>query len=405
MEMTPLQQAANLIRGAKNVLLLSTPKPDGDGLGSCLALHLALLKLGKRATTYAAEVPEMYRFLPRLDLVTSRLPGGRDFIITLNTTQTQVEKVQFQQRDGHLDLILTPSGGTFSAADITTRQGEESFDLIVVPDTGELRLVGSILEERRELFQHTPILVVDHHITNERFGQVNLVDVSAAAASELIYRLLEELAPGGELLDADVATCILNGLITDTGSFQHSNTTPRSFELAATLLAAGARQQEIIRHVFKTKEFSMLKLWGVALEKLRYEPDIRLVWTGLTRQDFAATKSNEQQTGGLIDDLLSSAPEAAFVMLLREDGDGVLKGSLRAVSPTVDVAALCALFGGGGHTKAAGFKVVGGSVEGDAPRIIDAFREALAKLPVPVVAAGGEPADPAVLPEVAKQPL
>ena len=405
MELSALQQAAQLVRTSRNILLLSTPSPDGDGIGSCLALHLALLKLGKRATTVATKgVPDTYGFLPHLDLVASRFPGGRDFIISIDTTQTLVEKVQFQQRDGHLDLIITPKGGTFTPYDVATRQGEETFDLIIITDTGDLKLVGPVLEEQRELFQHTPILVIDHHATNERYGQVNLVDVTASSASEMVFRLLQELSPDDTLLDADIATCILTGVVTDTGAFQHSNTTPRAFELAAQLLAAGARQQEIIRHVFKTKEFNMLKLWGLALEKLRYEPDIRLVWTGLTRADFTTTGATDQQTGALIDDLLSSAPEAAFVLLLREDTDGVLKASLRAVSPIIDVAVLAGLFGGGGHTKASGFKIPGGTIETHAPEIIARFREALAATPV-VPAAPAEPEDPMVLPDVKAAPL
>lgn len=404
---TPIHQAGTLVKGSSNILLLTHANPDGDGIGASLALSLALQKLGKRTTFFAAgKIPDTFRFLPRLDLLTQKLPGGRDFIISINTTQTQVEKVQFQQVDGHLDLIVTPKGGTFDAADVTTRIREQSYDLIITSDMGELKLVGSLLDERRELFQHTPILNIDHHATNEQFGHVNLVDAAAASSTELVYRLLEEIAPGHALIDGDIATCLLNGLITDTGSFQHANTTPRAFSLAATLLAAGARQQEIIRHVFKTKEFSTLKLWGTALSKLTVEPDIGLVWTALTREDFEQFHAESDASNGLIDELLSSAPEASFVMLLREDPDGLLKGSLRAVRPDADVAVLSGLFGGGGHTKAAGFKIPHATVASDATRIVDAFRGFLRENGRAVERPAEHQApDPMILPEVARTPL
>jgi len=122
MQTASIQQALPLVASARNVLILTHANPDGDGLGASLALNLAFQKLGKRATIYAeGKIPETYSFLPRLDLVTQRIPGGRDFIISLNTTQTLVDKVQFQQHDGRLDLIVTPRGGTFSPG--TSRPG------------------------------------------------------------------------------------------------------------------------------------------------------------------------------------------------------------------------------------------------------------------------------------------
>ena len=184
---------------------------------------------------------------------------------------------------------------------------------------------------------------------------------------------MESLSREKPLIDEDIATALLTGIITDTGSFQNANTTPKSLTCAAQLVAAGGRQQEIIRHVFKTKPLSTLKLWGKILEKVRLDADSRFLWSKISRADFIESGASDTETSGVIDELLKSAPEIDFALLLVERADG-LHGSLRAVAAGVDVSAIAKLFGGGGHEAAAAFQIAGATLEKE-EEILSRIRE------------------------------
>ena len=150
---------------------------------------------------------------------------------------------------------------------------------------------------------------------------------------------------------------LLTGIITDTGSFQHSNTSPEAFEVAAELLDRGARQQEIIKHLFKTKSLATLKLWGKVLSKITYEESSKLVYSTISLADLSETGAKSDDSGGIIDELMSNAPASEVVMLLKEKEPGFLSGSLRAPGNIADVSEIAGIIGGGGHKKAAGFEL------------------------------------------------
>ena len=185
---------------------------------------------------------------------------------------------------------------------------------------------------------------------------------------------MESLAREKPLIDEDISTALLTGIITDTGSFQNANTTPKSLTVAAQLVAAGGRQQEIIRHVFKTKPLSTLKLWGRILEKVRLDETNRFLWSKISRADFIESGASDTETSGVVDELLKSAPEIDFALLLAERSDGV-HGSLRAVAPGADVSALAKLFSGGGHQAAAAFQMYGATLADKEEEILGKIRE------------------------------
>jgi phosphoesterase RecJ-like protein len=156
---------------------------------------------------------------------------------------------------------------------------------------------------------------------------------------------------------SDVATLLLTGLITDTRSFQNPNTTPHSLEVAANLLDLGARQQEIIQHVYKTKPLSTLKIWGRASNRIQVDPDARIVWSAVSREDLQEMGASSKETHGLLDELITTVPDADVHVLFTEVEEGGFKASLRS-SPAVDVnRAAGKLFQGGGHARASGFKM------------------------------------------------
>jgi bifunctional oligoribonuclease and PAP phosphatase NrnA len=314
------QAAQAAIAGAQQAVITCHVHPDGDALGSALALHRALANAGRQAVVSFSEpftVAPHYRFLAGLDHL---------------TPPDQVPRVA---------------------------------DLFVCFDTGSLDRLGSLVDA----FQGASrTVVIDHHASNTRFGQVNLIDPDAPASAVLCRELLRRL---GLPLDREIATCLYTGLVTDTGRFQYQSTTPDTHLLAAELLGAGVEQYEVAKAVFETNNIDYLRLVGAALGRIVQVPDASLVWTRVGLADLAAHGVDMEETEGLID-LVRTDGASDVAAVLKEQPGGGHKVSLRSKGAT-DVGQLATRFGGGGHKYAAGF-----TSELDADPIVAALVEALA---------------------------
>lgn len=376
--MTPLQQIINLVRSSKNILILGHQNPDGDAIGSAVGLLLVLRKLEKRVSSAASDpVPPPLAFLPALENFETSIAGANDLVLNFPLGDRKDAEVFSKTEDGFLKVSVRPIGGSpFKKEEIDFAAGEADFDLIICVDVPDLPQLGGLFEANPNIFYEIPVINIDHHASNTGFGKINFVDATAASSSELILRLIRSLESefNKKLLDEDIATLILTGIITDTGSFQNSNTTPRSLELAADLVEAGARQQEIIHHVYKTKELSTLKLWGRVLAKIEFDAEHRIVWSTVTTEDFATAGAVDSATDGLIDELLSNAPGAEIILLLKQKGE-VISGSVRTTTPAVSSTDVAGLFGGGGHHAAAGFKIPDKKVENITGDVLEKIRQ------------------------------
>lgn len=389
MESTPKQQAINLISQASRILVVPG-RPDGDSIGSALALLLMLAKLGKQASAITMEdIPDSYRFLPSRDSIASELVGLRDFIITLGGNDTEPEKLSYNISEGRLNIVITPKHGSYSPQNVTFSEGSIKYDLIITLDAPNLNELGKIYVNEAEIFSTIPVINIDHHATNSHFGTVNLVDIHATSTAEILVSIAEAL---GAEFDPDIATCILTGIVSDTGSFQHANTTPKSLTVAAQMVGFGARQQEIIKYLFKTKSLASLRLWGKILSNLQFDPALKLVWAGADLATINSVGATAQDISGLIDELMTSVPGAEVVVLITEREPGTINGSIRT-SKGVDASAIAGLLGGGGHTGAAGFKLFNTNLPEASSKVIEsvtAFR-------------GKTPASEAPTPEIVAQ--
>jgi phosphoesterase RecJ-like protein len=279
-------------------------------------------------------------------------------VISVQCENAEVDKLKYSLEDDLLNIVITPKRGVFHPENISSKKAVENYDLIIVLDSGDLEHLGTFYEENTEMFFKTPVVNIDHHVSNTGFGQINFVDVTAASTTHILYKILKLLEPDfKENLSSEMATLFLTGLIVDTGSFQHTNTSPSALELAADLIEAGAMQQEIIQNVYKTKQLSTLKLWGRILAKIEEDSVHKLVWSTITKEDLLETGAEAEDAEGLIDELMTNAPGAEIVALLKDSkSEGVLSASLRSTSVAVDTLPVAQHFGGGGHRQASGFK-------------------------------------------------
>lgn len=363
MEMTPKAQAVELIRSSERILIISHSDPDGDALGSALALSLALKKIGKKIDVAAAgRLDQTSSFLPGFNTITQELQASNDLILTIDTRSTGEDLKLGHKKvaDKHQVVIaVSPPKGSLLPEDVTISRSRAKYDLVIILDCSNLERIGPLLADFPDLLFEVPTISVDHHSDNAYFAKVNWVDMTSTSTAEMLVSLIEALGRNEVLLDADIATCLLTGLITDTDSFQNISTTPKSLTVAAQLIAAGARQQEIIEKIYRTKRFITLKLWGKILSNIKENKQLRFAWASIRQREMREIGFNpEESKGPLVDELLKSIAGVDFVFLLSEK-DGEIHGSLRSVKPIFNVSEIAKLFGGGGHIPASGFALSG----------------------------------------------
>ncbi len=354
-----LQAATKALETAQRLLIIPHANVDPDGLSSALACYSLFRAIGKDCTVICPDtLPESLKFLPNFEHLSTDVSHDQEFVITLDCSDgVEIDKLRYTVEENKVNIIVVPKRGRIQAKHLTTLDTGSGYDLILVVDSAELSLLGSVYTDNIDLFQSTPILNIDHHISNTRFGQLQLIDPTCASATEVLYAWFSSHAKWKDLVTPDIATLLLTGLITDTRSFQNPNTTPRSLEVAANLLDLGARQQEIIQHIYKTKPLSTLKIWGRALNQIQFDPESKIVWSSISREDLTEMGATSKESAGILDELISTIPDADVHALFTEIEEGGFKASLRS-STAIDVnAAAGKLFGGGGHARAAGFKI------------------------------------------------
>jgi phosphoesterase RecJ-like protein len=302
---TELDAVAERLRSGERFLLTAHEGPDGDALGSLLAMHEVLRALGKDSVMFLAAkefpLPVEYRFLP-LEEVFHDPP-----------------------------------------ADVSDRT-------IVFLDCGNIdRMPVDFLKQTQG-----DVLNIDHHHDNTRFGTLNLVDVEASCTAEIVYDLAGLL---GVDLTPEIANALYVALVTDTGKFMYENTDARSHRMAAGLIEAGVEVNDVYRRLYEHAPIEKLKLLAQALEGIELRDNGRLAVTYISSQDYAATGASEALTEGVIDHL-RTIDGTAIAAVVRDQADGgraARKVSMRSTDGRIDVSAIARIHGGGGHRRAAGF--------------------------------------------------
>jgi len=354
-----LSAATRAIEEHNRILIVPHANVDPDALSGALACFTLFRALGKEVTVVCPETPpESLQFLPGFEGVEKELAESQNFVITVNLDDgVEVDKLRYTVEDRRVNIIVVPKHGRIRPHQISLGEGEQKYDLIVVVDTADLPLLGSLYTDHVDLFSEVPVLNIDHHVSNTRYGQMQLLDTTAASVTEVLFHWFTHVPHWREKVSPDLATLLLTGLITDTRSFQNPNTTPRSLEVAAQLLDLGARQQEIIQNVYKTKPLTTLKIWGRALNRIQVNDRAGIVWSAVSKEDLAEMGAESKEVSGILDELISTIPDADVHVMFTETEEGEIKASVRS-SPAIDVNRLAAkLFGGGGHPRAAGFRV------------------------------------------------
>ncbi|HSH12126.1 MAG TPA: bifunctional oligoribonuclease/PAP phosphatase NrnA [Desulfurivibrionaceae bacterium] len=299
----PPAEIVKVLQGADRVLLATHIYPDGDALGSQLALGRVLESLGKQVCLYSEEpVNHLYGFLPGCDKLVTTLPDPDRFACAISV------------------------------------------------DCADSHRLG---RERDRLLRIKPFIMVDHHAGHCPFGEFQWVEPGLSATGEMVYELA--VALGGEI-DYEAAYCLYTALVSDTGSFMYASTSAKTLRVAGDLVSRGVKPAEVAGHLFDNFTFNRLHLLRLVLESLEVHGQGRIAVIRATREMFAQTGTVPADTENFINypRAVGSVMVAAFI---KESRDNVVSVSLRSKGRQVDVAEVAQEFGGGGHRNAAGFKL------------------------------------------------
>jgi phosphoesterase RecJ-like protein len=319
-----LGEAAAAIRDARRITAVCHETPDADTIGGAAAVALIARRLGKETEIVSADRPApLFNFLAGIDHV-------------------------------HPHPELEP-------------------DLAVICDAATLERVGRIASEHQSWFDAARILNIDHHVSNEGFGAINLVDPGAAATCEVLARLVRELEIP---LDAPLATALLTGIVRDSQGFADGATSSATLRIAADLVDAGAPISQIHRAVLLDLPYPTMALWGKMLAGVGEAEEGRIVYATLTQAMLDETGTQQHDADGLAE-FLARAKDSQVTLLLRETGPSSTRVSIR-VAEGIDASAIASRFGGGGHMRRAGCTVQA-RLEVAVPQVVAASREAIGR--------------------------
>lgn len=332
MSLEPKEQFKQFLEKSKEVLILIPEKPSGDAVGSAWALYFFLKKKNiKPAIAFSDNLSPKYSYLPRPEKILTEISGARPFILSFDTTRNKIIDLKAEQVENKYNIFVVPERGSIDPRDFSFILAKFQYDLIVVLDCPDLEKLGKLYEANPDLFFEVPVVNIDWRSNNENFGQINLVDVTASSASEILSDFLNYFDPVS--VSKDIAECLLTGIISATDSFQKKNTTPRALSRAAELMEKGADQQTIIRWLYKTQPFNILKLWGRAMARLNWDEKSRLAWTLLFVEDFVHSRSTIEDMPSILERLADNYSEGKIFMSLHNDTAETAVALIKGTSP------------------------------------------------------------------------
>ncbi len=361
MALNDTQQLEKALEDSRHVLVLFSSPNDGDAIASALALKLFIEKQHKQADVACSgfSLPKNYRFLPAADTIRPELAHLQKFIIKVDVSRTPVETISYDIKDNTLAIYLTPKHGLITKNELRTAQSTFKYDLVITLNTPDLEALGSIFLNNTDLFYRTSVINIDRQPNNERYGQINVVDLTATSTSEIVYNTMKQLRE--QHIDSSIATALLTGMTIATNSFKNPNITPLTLQIASQLVNNGAEREKVVQNLYRTRSIATLKLWGQALTHLQHDSALGLVSTTLTRDDFARAGASTEDLAGIVEEIIGNAPEAKIIMVLYEIEEADGKKQVRGVVTTeknVDAILLTKSLHPEGNKKQAQFTIL-----------------------------------------------
>lgn len=381
MALSPTQQTLELIKRSRAILVAFRQEWTGDAIAAGLALAQALEKMGKNVDVVCQDFrpkPSL-SFLP-LDKIKNQLKNLQKFVVSVDTAQIKVGEFYYDREDGRLNFYITPEEGKLQDQNVTTAAADFKYDLIFLLNTPDLESLGDVYKKNSDFFFATPKINLDHSNKNEHYGDINLTDLSAASTSEIVYQLVKDMDE--RLIDENIATSLLAGVISATKNFKTAEVTPRTLNLAGLLIASGARREQIIQNLYQTRFLSTLKLWGRILSRLNSEDNGRVVWSTISRQDFLETSTTPEEVADVVEELIATMPKTEIIALIYENSD-LNKTSIDCLLysvKSIDSREMAKRFNSEGNADLAKFSLFGKSLVEAEREIVEEINNFLKKI-------------------------
>jgi phosphoesterase RecJ-like protein len=378
MALNETEQLNHLLEQSRHVLLVLSANQNADAVCGAMAWKKFLEKKHKQVDVVADNfvVPKNLRFLKNLEEIQPQLSHLQKFILKVDVSNIKIDTLSYDIKDNWLSIYLTPKQGTITKNELRTAQSGLKYDLVITLNAQDLESLGNVFFNNTDLFYKVPIINFDSHPANEHFGQVNFVELNATSICEIIYKTMVKISEAD--IDADIATFLLTGMISQTQSFKTANVSPATLSIASQLITLGADREKIVKNLYRTKSVASMRIWGTALTHIENDPQLGLVWTTITREDFARAGATEEELKDLTDELIQNSPEAKIVLLLYENtqGENKIHGFLCA-SKHHDAKTLLQGYQPEGNKKCASFVVSGKNIKEVETEVVEKIKKAL----------------------------
>lgn len=316
MARTMEEQAIEFLRRSRKTLITTCEHPSLDEVAAAVALAHCLKAEGRPFDLVIPDFGEAPSFLPTKGLdIRSEVGALRAYHFKLNVDRVPLQELLYEVRDGVLDVTLLPKEGSWTGDEARFIAADDRYDLMIAIGANDKQSLGELSRTETDFLSRVVTINVDCQATNEYWGQINLVDLRKAAASEVMHAWLETWA--AERVTPDVATCLLAGIVSKTRAFRTPHLQAETLERAGKLVALGGRREEVVYGIWRTRSVADLRLWGIALSRLENDPSTGLVWTSLTEADFIGAGGDMNATDGIVEELIRYAPEAKAVAIFQ----------------------------------------------------------------------------------------
>lgn len=318
MALPETQQAASILKRATSILLAVPTKPSADAFASMLACYLALQQNGEKDvhTISPSHVPRHLQFLPGSSQVQMKPQAHPDIVIDVAGPK-MIETMRQEQLNGGVRIHITFSEGSILTQDqLEMHIRQLPYDAVIVFGATDLEELGELFGNYADFFYNTPVINIDYRASNEHFGTVNLVDITASSVAEVTHELIQSLPDTS--LEADMSTALYAGIVAATESFQKPSTKPQAFKLAAELMDNNADKDAVIQHLVKTKPLHLLKLLGRTYARLRYDQHGQIFWSILRPIDFQESNAQSEHISDVIHELMNNISGFNALLILHE---------------------------------------------------------------------------------------
>ena len=330
MSLPPELQVKELVEKSSAILILVPENPSGDAFGAAAGIGAFLENLGKAVTiagSHIAPVAESFAFLdPPKDILPS-ISGVREFILSFNTERNDIVSIRTERSAGEYRIFITPEKGSIDPRDFSFVPAKFSFDLVITVGAPDKESLGKIFETNPDIFYEVPIITIDHLAENDRFGQINIIDITTSSTSETATALLEKI--NGKHIDARVAGLLLAGIVLGTESFQKKNTSPSALGAASRLMDKGADQHDIIFRLVNTQPLSLLKLWGRVMAGLKWDEAHKLMWACVTPEDIVQSRSRLEDLPLILEKIRRHSSVGSLFMVLFAESPSQVRALLK----------------------------------------------------------------------------